>query len=825
MSSALHRFLNENRVLLFDGAMGTRLQAKGLGPGQSPEAFGHAFPEVIADIHEEYLDAGAIVLTTNTFGGTRFKLPADIDPFAFNRKMAEIARRAAGNHALVAGSVGPSGEMLAPLGKVHFADLVDAFARQIKGLARGGADLILAETHFDLAEIRAVVIAARQTCDLPVAACMTFESVTSLTGTPPLTFLDTMQNMGVELIGTNCSLGPEGLEEIIQAMAPRALTPLMVQPNAGLPVLENGATVFPLGPQEFAERMQRFLSLGVQAMGGCCGTTPEHIRTTARMLAGRSAKKREPYAVSDLVLTSRARSVCLGPHQPLVIIGERINPTGKKLLTAQFQAGEQTLAVDMASEQLRQGAGVLDVNVGAPMVDESVLLPELVSTLSARFPCPLSLDSTKPEAVAAGLTRYPGSALVNSISGEQGRMEALGPLCKQYGAPFVLLPLAGRDLPETATQRLRIIETLLQQADELHIPRNLILVDALALTVSSKPESARHCLATIRACRDNWGLPTVVGLSNISFGLPARELLNSTFLAMAMAEGLCAVIAHPGATRVREAVAAGEVLLARDAQAGSFVQGYSDWSAGGSGGGGTFSGNVSESTTVTSHTKNELTLREAVIDGEKDKILQLVETALGKGRTAGQLLEDDLIPGIMEVGDRYERREFFLPQLILSAETMQRAFDRLTPLLQLETGAKERGAVVMATVEGDIHDIGKNIVCLMLRNFGFRVYDLGKDVSAREIVDAAREHNAGLIGLSALMTTTMVRMEDTVRLVRQEGVNARVMIGGAVVTQRFADVIGADGYAPDAVAAVRVASSLLQDRPAADNRNASKSAP
>ncbi|GAB6058038.1 homocysteine S-methyltransferase family protein [Desulfonatronum parangueonense] len=808
MNDKVRSLIRDNNILVFDGAMGTQLQDRGLQPGQSPEEFGDRHPELIAAIHADYLQAGAMFLTTNTFGGTSFKLPHSLEPQAFNRKMAEVARGVAGSRGFVAGSVGPTGELLAPLGKAGFTELVDAFARQISGLAQGGADLILVETQFDLGEIRAAVVAARRVCNLPVAVSMTFESGTSLTGTSPLTFLDTMQNLGVDLIGTNCSLGPEGLEEIVRAMLPRARTPLLVQPNAGLPILEDGRTVFPLQPQEFAERMRRFPALGVQGVGGCCGTSPAHVRAMVEALRDVRISLQSPTSNPDMVLTSRSTSVCIGLDEPVVIIGERINPTGKKQLTAQFQAGEQSLAMEMAGQQIAQGAGILDVNVGAPMVVEENLLPELVSRLAARFPAPLSIDSSKAEAIGAALECYPGSALVNSISGETGRMESLGPLCKMFGAPFVLLPLAGRDLPETSNQRLKIVESLLRKAEDLGIPRHLILVDALALTVSSKPESAKHCLQTIRSCREEWNLPTVVGLSNISFGLPARELLNSTFLTMAMSHGLCAVIAHPGARRVKEALAAGEVLLARDPQAKAFVRNYSGWTAGD----GSTTGKADSSIVSAGAPRKEVgTLGEAVIQGEKEHILELLEQALNNGDRAGELLDQHLIPAIMEVGRRYESREFFLPQLILSAETMQKAFDRLTPLLQEQAGNAKRASIVMATVEGDIHDIGKNIVCLMLRNMGYEVHDLGKDVPARTIVQAAREKQAGLIGLSALMTTTMVRMEDTVQLVREFGIKAKVMVGGAVVTQRFADMIGADGYAPDAVAAVRVAARLLEE--------------
>ncbi|TVR00024.1 MAG: methionine synthase [Desulfovibrionales bacterium] len=804
MNHDARTLIQSGAILLFDGAMGTQLQARGLQPGQSPEEFGDRRPEQIARIHEDYLAAGAMFLTTNTFGGTRFKLPPGLDSRAFNRKMAEVARSVAKDRGFVAGSVGPTGELLAPLGKVGFAELVDAYAEQIAGLAEGGADLIQIETQFDLGEIRAAVVAARQVCNLPVAVSMTFESGTSLTGTSPLTFLDTMQNLGVDLIGTNCSLGPEGLEEIILAMLPRASTPLLVQPNAGLPILENGQTVFPLQPEPFAERMLRFPALGVQGVGGCCGTGPDHIRAVAQALRNVTVAPAKIENGPDLVVTSRSASVCVGLREPMLIIGERINPTGKKQLITQFQAGEHGLALEMAGQQIAQGARVLDVNVGAPMVDETSLLPELVGAISARFPVPLAIDSSKPEAIEAALRGYPGSPLVNSISGEKGRMEALGPLCRMFGAPFILLPLAGRDLPETASQRLKIIESLLRQADDLGIPRRLIMVDALALTVSSKPESAKHCLQTIRSCREEWNLPTVIGLSNISFGLPARELLNSTFLSMAMAHGLCAIIAHPGARRIQEAVSAGEVLLARDAQAKEFVGRYADWTPGESGAGSNLGAQAGAGSA-----KTAATLGDAVIHGDKDGILPLLEAALERGDPPGTLLDRDLIPAIMEVGRRYETREFFLPQLILSAETMQRAFDRLTPLLQESAGDVKRVKVIMATVEGDIHDIGKNIVCLMLRNMGFEVHDLGKDVSAKDIVQAAQEKQAGLIGLSALMTTTMVRMEDTVQMIKERGLPIKVMVGGAVVTERFAELIGADGYAPDAVAAARLAAELL----------------
>lgn len=800
------RFLKESQVFAFDGGMGTLLQARGLQPGQSPEAFGLANPDVVVDIHKDYIDAGARVVTTNTFGGTDFKLDSGLEAFSFNRDMAAIARRAAGDKAFVAGSVGPTGKFCKPLGDYSFRDLVEAFKKQIKGLAEGGADLIIVETQFDLAECRAAVIAAREVCNLPVATSMTFEDGVSLTGTRPLTYCDTMQNLGVELIGTNCSAGPEGMLEVFKAMLPRLSTPFFAEPNAGLPELEGDKTVFRLGPEDFADQIKPFVELGAKAIGGCCGTTPEHIRCASKVFEGHSWTLPQPTEGECLVVTSRSFSVPVSPFRRSKIIGERINPTGKKQLTAELQAGQYSEAFRLAKEQMECGAHILDVNVGAPMVKEEELLPDLVSSLVSRVQAPLCLDSTNIEALRAALDAYPGSALVNSISGEPGRMQALGPLCKHYGAPFIMLPLLGRKLPVTAADRLKVIESLLQEADDLGIPRRLIMVDALVLTVSSKPEAAKACLDVIRHCRDEWNLPTVCGLSNISFGLPARELLNASFMVMGMAQGMSAFIANPGSNRLMESMASSEVLLNRDPQARDYVASYAEWKPTG----GPLPGRDAH---LAGGRKAQVeNLGQAVIAGVGEEIIALVDKEIEKGRDPFEIVDADLIPAITEVGEKYERKEYFLPQLLQSAETMQTAFDHLRPQLEAASGAKERPKVIMATVEGDIHDIGKNIVILMLRNNGFEVIDLGKDVPAERIVEVAHKEKAAVIGLSALMTTTMVRMEETINLVKEKGLNCGVMVGGAVVTQDYADKIGADGYSRDAVEAVKVAKELIAQR-------------
>ncbi|EHJ47231.1 Methionine synthase [Solidesulfovibrio carbinoliphilus subsp. oakridgensis] len=795
--------LGDGEILVFDGAMGTLLQGRGLAAGQSPELFGLAHPEAIVATHREYIEAGSRVITSNTFGGTRYKLPPGTDVTALSRDMARLARQAAGQGVFVAGSVGPTGQFVAPLGKASLAELVAAFATQIKGLAEGGCDLIVGETHFDLAEAKALVLAARQVCSLPVAVCMTFEGAVSLTGSGPEVFADAMENLGVDLVGVNCGAGPDDMRLVAEVFSRRLSTPFFVKPNAGMPRLEGGRTVFPMGPEEFAEKTARFADLGAKALSGCCGTTPAHIKALAGALAGRTHTRPEAVDRPVLAVTSRALTVTLGGKSPCAVIGERINPTGKAGLAAELAAGEFAQALAFAEEQVAAGAAILDVNVGAPMVDETVVLPGLAVELTKRQQTPLCLDSNNADALVAALYASPATPLVNSISGEPGRMERLGPICRDHGAPFILLPLKGRKLPVTAAERLAIIEELLVQADGLGIPRRLILVDALALTVSSKPEAALACLETIRHCRERWGLPTVLGLSNISFGLPARELVNAAFFAMCLGAGLSAAIANPNVPRLMETSGACEVLLARDPQAGRFIGRFAGWTpAAPSGAAPTAAsaGGAGE--------EGASPLRQAVVRGRRAELDGLIDAALAEGRAAADILSEDLIPGIMDVGERYERKEFFLPQLLVAAEAMRAGFTRLEPLLA-ETAGAAKARIVMATVEGDIHDIGKNIVCLMLKNHGFEVIDLGKDVPAATIVAEAEARDADVIGLSALMTTTMVRMEDTVRLVRERGLRAKVMVGGAVVTEAFAKSIGAHARAADAVDAVRQAKALL----------------
>ena len=797
--------------LFFDGGLGTMLQARGLPAGLSPEEFCLKSPGVLQGIHEEYAAAGADILTTNTFGGTRYKLPAGLEVTPFNRRMAELAREAADNAAAkldrpiyVAGSIGPSGKFVPPLGEVPFHELVDAFREQIRGLLAGRVDLLLAETQFDIAEVKAIVLAARMECDLPIGVSMTFENARSLTGSSPEVFAATMANMGVSFIGTNCSAGPKEMADVVSRLLATSPVPVMAEPNAGLPELVDGETVFRLEPMPFAEAASRIALEGVQLVGGCCGTTPAHIRALRAAVGQERVLREAPGTAGRVILTSRSSLARIGYDEPFSIIGERINPTGKKQLSAELAAGDFTTALRFSDEQVAVGSHVLDVNVGAPMVDEAALLPELVSSLVSRHNLPLSLDSSNPEAIAAALAVYPASPLVNSISNEPGVLERLGPLCRDYGAPFILLPLKGKKLPETARERIAVIESMLATMESMRIPRYLALVDILVLTVSANPMAAAECLEVIRYCRETLNLPTTAGLSNVSFGLPARELVNAGFLSMAVGAGLNASILNPGNLRMREAIAVSNLLTGKDVGAATFIGLYTGWKAGesspasqGTQGGGS----------AAPAAGSVLSMRDAVILGRKEEITPMVTAALAEGRDPFTLVAEELIPAITEVGEKYERKEYFLPQLIRSAETMQTAFGVVRPLLEKDSRADEKTVILMATVEGDIHDIGKNIVNLMLRNHGFEVVDLGKDVPARAIVEAARDKNAAAVGLSALMTTTMVRMGETVDLLREAGLSVPVMVGGAVVTASFAESIGAY-YSSDAVDAVRVAREL-----------------
>lgn len=802
MTADFKKALSTGRLLFLDGGMGTMLQRAGMPSGYSPEEFCLKHPEILMKIQGDYVDAGADIITSCTFGANKYKLSPGADVFKINKTLVQMAKEAVSEKSperevFVAGDVGPTGRFIKPLGDVSPEELIAAFKEQIRGLAAGGADLIFIETQYDLAEVRAAAAACREVCDLPIMASMTFEHGASLTGSTPEIFAETMLNMGVSVIGSNCSLGPSEMLPIAEKILECGVRHAMAEPNAGMPELVDGRTIFPLEAEGFAEIASRFAAMGVQILGGCCGTTPAHIKAL-RALAEKAERKRVFRAPSGAALTSRSRLVRIGSGNPLVMIGERINPTGKKELTEELQRGDFKLALKLADAQLEAGAGALDVNVGAPLVDEARLLPSLVELLTARQPAPLCLDSSNSQAIAAALPWCPGSALVNSINGDAERLDFLAPLCRRYGAPFILLPLKGAKLPETAQERIEICERILRRTEELGVPERLVLVDILALSISSNRDAARECLRMARWCEER-GLPSTIGLSNISFGLPARPLLNTVFLAMSRGAGLNSCIANPDAPRMREIFDSINVLEGHDKDALNFIENYARWKSGGDG------------AKLAMGQAKVLNLYDAALRGDREALPEKLEAELADGADPFKIVNEILIPAITEAGARYERREYFLPQLIRSAETVQLAFKRLRPLLEAERGPEKRPVVVMATVEGDIHDIGKNIVSLLLSNHGFEVIDAGKDVPAAEIVERAEKSGAVIIGLSALMTTTMTRMEDTIKLLKERNSPIKVMVGGAAVTRAFAESIGADAYCEDAVSSVKAAKAFLKE--------------
>lgn len=807
----IRTLLEKNTPLFIDGAMGTMLQSLGMPAGVNPAEYCMDKMDIVAKVHTAYFEAGADIILTATFGGSSYKLPESLTPYQFNKAMAQNAKNVAhtmqtslSRPLFVAGDIGPVGHFIKPLGDLEPQDFINAIREQVKGLVDGGVDLIFIETQFDIAEARAAVAATRMECDLPIFVSMTFEDGVSLTGSTPEIYAATMQNMGVDAIGVNCGAGPEQMLPVVQKILASSTIPVFAEPNAGLPELIDGETVFRLMPKDFAIQTTELFKHGVTILGGCCGTSPEHIRELRHHVLnahekGVHVKQRAlPYGVR---VTSRSRLVSIGKNSPITLIGERINPTGKKLLTAEFQEGKFSLALQYAAEQIALGTEILDVNVGAPNVIETSMLPQMVENLVARHDCPLCIDSSNPDAIIAALPWYPGSVLVNSISGEEGKMQKLAPHCKIWGSPFILLPLQGANLPSSAQERITIIEKLIKEAETYKIPQHLIMIDILALTAASDAYAPRACLETVAWCHKH-NIATTLGLSNISFGLPARELVNASFLSLAAGAGLTSCIANPSSHRIREALDTANILMGHDNNATNFTRHYAEWKA-------------TDNAISTNHARNisitstSATLEDAIIRGDKDHIIAMVEEELQKGADPFILVRERLIPAIQEVGSKYERKEYFLPQLLQSASTMQTAFNHVKPLLEKSGQQENRPKILIATVQGDIHDIGKNILGLLLSNHGYEIIDLGKDVPSKAIIDAAIEHDVAIIGLSALMTTTMPRMEETIKLAREKKLTCKIMIGGAVVTPEYAESIGADAYAADAVEAVRVTANLL----------------
>lgn len=802
MKTDFLKAVNE-RVLVLDGAMGTMLQERGLKAGQSPEELNLTMPEVVAAVHREYVAAGADIIVTNTFGGSREKLShygLDGRLKEINAAAVAIAREVAGDSVYVAASIGPTGRFVEPVGDLAFDEMAAIFREQAESLVEAGADLITLETFLDIKEIRAAIIAIREvSATIPVIAMLTFDNNgRSVLGTSPEAAAITLEAVGADIVGSNCGLGVDGIYDILAAMRKVTRLPLISQANAGLPQLINGKTVFPGTPAEMVAYHERMLALGVRVIGGCCGTTPAHIAAMQQGLMG----LQRPFIRADdskgvTFLSSRCGFVALGDGCKTAIIGERINPTGKKGFAAELREGKIAYIRREAVEQVEAGATLLDVNVGTPGIDEAAAMERAVFCVSGAVQVPLVLDSSSPEALERGLKSADGKVLVNSVSGEDKSLARILPLVKKYGAAVIGLALDETGIPPTAEERLKVAEKIKAATVAAGIAPDNLLIDSLSLTVSAEQKRAMESLKAIRLVKEQLGLNTVLGVSNISFGLPARPLVSSTFFTMAIAAGLDAAIINPKEEPMMAAFRSSMVLLGLDANAEAYIEAYRG-----------VAGGVAPVESAAASDDIRGRLAAAVIAGDAEGVTALVEAALVEGLTPMLVSNEGLLPGLEEVGRRFEKNQVFLPQVMRSAETMQRAFARLKEELK---GAEieSAGRIMMATVEGDIHDIGKNIVCTLLENHGFEVIDLGKNVSAATIVREAQRQDVDAVGLSALMTTTMSEMENVLSRLKEAGIKSFTMVGGAVVTQEYADSIGADLYAKDAMEAVAKIKKLL----------------
>lgn len=799
MNKLQFKNLVSDKVLILDGATGTELQKQGMPTGVCPEQWVIENPDKIKQIQKAYIDAGSDIIYTCTFGGNQIKLEEfglGDRTFEINRRLAQLSKEAADGKCLVAGDIASTGRFIKPLGDMPFEVCVNVYKEQVKGLLAGGVDLFVIETMLDIQEARAALLAVKECCNLPVCVSMSFdESMRTLTGTDPVTALITLQSLGADAVGCNCSTGPEHMLEIIAQMKPYSRVPLMAKPNAGLPKLVNGVTVFDMGTEEFSLYTESFIKAGVSMLGGCCGTSPHYIRELkprSRNLSPQPLDFKQYSAV-----TSSSKTVFLGFDLPVAIVGERINPTGKKKLQAEIKEGTTNEIRTIALEQIEKGADILDVNVGMPGIDEKEVMVNTVTLLGSICDAPLCLDSSSPEVLEAALRIYPGRALINSISQEKIKLDRLLPVAAKYGAMFILLPLNDEGVPEKAHQRQAIIQEVFNQASAYGYQKSDIVVDGLVMTVSSNQEAALETLKLIEWCTREFGCATIVGLSNVSFGLPERSWVNAAFLAMAISRGLTMAIANPSSDLLMCIKLACDVITKNDTNSRNYISYFNK----------TASPYLNEITTVEKNTCDRIS--DAVLNGDKEGIAKLIERAVEEKTAPQDIVDLYLIPAINQVGKLFDEKKYFLPQLIQSAESMKAGFAFLEPLLKPNNEKEEKDIiVVIATVKGDIHDIGKNIVGLMLRNYGFKVYDLGKDVSAEKIIDEAKKLKAHIVGLSALMTTTMVEMKEVIKLAKEQNLNCKFMVGGAVVDDEYAKEIGADGYSRDAYEAVKLAKRL-----------------
>lgn len=785
--------LNFDDFIIFDGAMGTMLQTFGMKAGDLPETYNILEPDVIEKIHKEYINAGAMVVTTNTFGANRFKFSdTKFKLKDIIQKGVEIAKKAAGDQ-FVALNIGPLGQLMKPYGNLSFEDAYDAFKEQVLIGTQAGADLILIETMSDIYEAKAAILAAKENCNLPVICTMTLqENGRTLTGTDPLTMVNIIQNLGVSALGLNCSLGPEEMIPLVPKVLEHAKIPVIIQANAGLPKLVNNETFFDVTPSDFASFVRKMAKEGVTIFGGCCGTTPEHITTLKNSLKDLTPLKPQGTPIS--AVSSSTRTEILG--REVKIIGERINPTGKKLLKAALIKGNMDYVLKEAINQKEKGAHILDVNVGLPEINEQDVMVEAIKEIQGIVNLPLQVDSVVPEVIEAGARVCNGRPIINSVNGEDAIMEKIFPIVKKYGCLVIALTLDEKGIPNTAAERLAIAEHIIAKAKTYGIPKEDIIVDCLVLTASAQQKEVKETIDAVKLVKEKLGVPTTLGVSNISFGLPSRAILNRTFLATALGAGLDTPILNPMEEDMISTVAAFNLLWNYDKDSKAYIQAYSGLTP--------TAPNPSTQTT-------EKDLKKVIISGLKEESAVIVNRLL-ETMTGLEIVDNYLIPALDIVGEKYEVGEIFLPQLIQSAESVKKAFEVIKEHMvktNSEEASIEKGKIALATVKGDIHDIGKNIVKVLLENYGYEVYDLGKDVPIEKVVEMVRKENIPLVGLSALMTTTVKNMELTIEALRKQCPECKIMVGGAVLTKSYAHMIGADFYARDARESVSIANELL----------------
>ena len=785
--------------LFCDGGTGTILQEKGLKGGELPETWNLTRPNDIKSVARAYFDAGCNIVNTNTFGANSFKYSNVTEVVTAAVKLCQEARHEAGrdDDAYVAIDIGPTGKLLAPMGDLPFNEAVKVFSETIKAGAEAGGDLVLIETMSDSYEAKAAVIAAHETCDLPVIVTTVYdESGKLLTGGSVEGTVAMLEGLKVDAIGVNCGFGPDKMIPIVRRLAACCSLPIVVNPNAGLPRTEGNKTVFDVGPEEFSTIMKDIAAMGVHVMGGCCGTTPAHMKALIKEVS--PLPFRIPEKKHGTYVTSFSECVEIGPKP--VIIGERINPTGKKRFKQALRENDTDYILTEGLKQEEAGAHILDVNVGLPEIDEPAMMENIVYKLQSVTTLPLQLDSTDTEALERGMRIYNGKPMINSVNGKRETIEAVMPLVAKYGGVLVGLPLDEDGIPETSDGRIKVAKKIYEAADEYGIPRDDIVIDGLAMTISSDSSSAITTLDTVRRIRDEFGGHSILGVSNISFGLPARELINSHFLTMAMQNGLSCAIINPNNDHMMASYRAFCALMDKDPQCLGFINAYAEYKSDGTFGGassGAASGNAASSSGGA-----KLSLSEAIERGVTGRAAEAMQEGIAEGHEPLELINAELIPALDKVGKGFEKGTVFLPQLLMSADAAKAAFEVVKKAMEGKP-RQVKGKVILATVKGDIHDIGKNIVKVMLENYGYDVIDLGKDVPPETIVEAAIKDDVKVVGLSALMTTTVVSMEETIKLLRVKKPDTKVVVGGAVMTQEYADQIGADAYSKDAMQTVR----------------------